>query len=383
MGLKFSHGELVSIDIARGLAALSVFIYHYGIGNVLAKYTGLEFFKLISWPGANIAVPLFFVLSGYCIHRSEWKRLQIHAKFSVQSYFRRRFWRIYPIYAVALLFSVLINYLRGHADTGEDIIVHALMLQVFSESSFNSINLVMWTIAVECYLYAIYPLWLKIRMRFGLGTGVLLVMIVNLLSCMVTFYIFDPQSNVARLFFLNTWCGWVAGAALYELLESNHAWFKSAHWWVTGLLVWGIVMLMRPEYGMTDLWRVFDAPVLMLLAVWPLCGLVLADNHMAATTGLAKTVVAAIGLIGAASYSLYLFHIPLIELRNIIQAGADPGFSRIIFQAIWFLVILLMCRWTYLLIERPMLRIGHRLSEHHDPAHLYIRERPDKIRTGK
>jgi peptidoglycan/LPS O-acetylase OafA/YrhL len=50
--------ELVSINIGRGLAALSVFVYHYGVGQVLVKYTGFSALNWLAYPGALYGRPL-------------------------------------------------------------------------------------------------------------------------------------------------------------------------------------------------------------------------------------------------------------------------------------------------------------------------------------
>ena len=66
---------LISINVARGVAAFSVFVYHYGLGKILAKYTQIPEFNYLSIPGAEYGVPLFFAISGFCIHRSEWLQI--------------------------------------------------------------------------------------------------------------------------------------------------------------------------------------------------------------------------------------------------------------------------------------------------------------------
>jgi peptidoglycan/LPS O-acetylase OafA/YrhL len=99
--------NLIAIDIARGFAALSVFVYHYGVGSVLEKATGLQAFNFISTLGSVYAVPLFFTVSGFCILWSQLRQVQRQGNSSLnyKNYVWRRFWRIYPTYLVVLLFS--------------------------------------------------------------------------------------------------------------------------------------------------------------------------------------------------------------------------------------------------------------------------------------
>lgn len=83
-----------SLDLWRGVACLMVVIYHSDY--YLAESTGTN-----QWPAVSailarfwIGVPMFFVISGYCISAaadSERSRLR-----GTMSYFKRRFRRIFP-----------------------------------------------------------------------------------------------------------------------------------------------------------------------------------------------------------------------------------------------------------------------------------------------
>jgi peptidoglycan/LPS O-acetylase OafA/YrhL len=111
---NFVNSNLISIDIARGFAALSVFIYHYGLGSVLEKATGSPVFNAVSIPGAVYAVPLFFLVSGFCIHQSQLRQEQKQGNtLNYKKYIVRRFWRIYPTYLVALLFSCAVRSMEN------------------------------------------------------------------------------------------------------------------------------------------------------------------------------------------------------------------------------------------------------------------------------
>src|ERR1700677_1163673 len=153
--------SLMSIDLARAIAALAVFVYHYGVGHVLATATGIEQFNWIAEPGARWAVPLFFAISGYCIHLSEWSYLSQRQQTAIDlgRYATRRFWRIYPPYWFALLFSFAIATQAGETFSGRDLLVHLGMMQSLSSESFNTMNVVLWSVSVEEFLSLIYPAW--------------------------------------------------------------------------------------------------------------------------------------------------------------------------------------------------------------------------------
>jgi peptidoglycan/LPS O-acetylase OafA/YrhL len=71
---------------------------------------GLSMLQLFFTLG-GVAVDLFFVLSGYCIHRRGARELATNPKASLdlKQYAIRRIWRIYPTYVAALFLTALID----------------------------------------------------------------------------------------------------------------------------------------------------------------------------------------------------------------------------------------------------------------------------------
>jgi peptidoglycan/LPS O-acetylase OafA/YrhL len=129
---------LTSINVARGLAALSAFVYHYQVGAVLAKYTGISALNWTALPGANYGVTLCHVISGFRIHGSEWRRLQRdpEAALSLRGYAERRVRRNHPVYLFALQVSCLLNGINGYWPSFTDGTDHVFLLHGFSRVYF-------------------------------------------------------------------------------------------------------------------------------------------------------------------------------------------------------------------------------------------------------
>src|SRR5205085_3405400 len=113
--------RLKSVDVLRALAALTVLAYHtravfwVGVAEMYQKY-GLQLnfnallgYMTLPFKFGYLGVELFFVLSGYCIHRRGARLLANveGAKLELRDYALRRLWRIYPTYLVAMIFSGL------------------------------------------------------------------------------------------------------------------------------------------------------------------------------------------------------------------------------------------------------------------------------------
>ena len=107
------------IDLLRGLSCLGVLLYHvrvdlwvgwWQITSYPQEYS--TFAKLMAWlsvptPFLGFAILLFFLISGFCIH---YPNTVPNANPCWKTYFIRRFWRIYPTYFIAILFTALISY---------------------------------------------------------------------------------------------------------------------------------------------------------------------------------------------------------------------------------------------------------------------------------
>src|SRR4051794_24338586 len=113
------HHRLASVDFLRGFAALAV-VFHHALFYDAPPSNPPGYFRVaysILHHG-QLGVPLFFVISGFCIHLN-WARR--YAESGQQGldflrFWKRRFHRLYPPYFIALYLSmglVVASYLVG------------------------------------------------------------------------------------------------------------------------------------------------------------------------------------------------------------------------------------------------------------------------------
>lgn len=156
--------RLDAVTGLRGVAFLMVFVFHCflelnsGAGGVVgAIYSNAWNYFFPHHLGA-MGVQLFFVVSGFCIHRSRliWRRSNPEAPEAawIKTYCGRRLYRIYPMYLVTLLALQVIE--RGPL---QDLVWHAALVQNLVPDQINRINPSLWSLAVEAQLYALYPIW--------------------------------------------------------------------------------------------------------------------------------------------------------------------------------------------------------------------------------
>ena len=167
----------------RGAGALAVVFAHALIAAPYLTIGGAWFAQLVQlifWISAT-ALPMFFVVSGFCIHLAQIRHEGI-VRFRFAAFWRRRMWRLYPTYFVAVCCSIGLLLLLWGAGRGAELLVrypeprgawlaadfgmHVLMLHglhpVFDHGAANP---PLWSLAREEYLYLMYPLLLLLRRR--------------------------------------------------------------------------------------------------------------------------------------------------------------------------------------------------------------------------
>ncbi len=306
---KNSH--FVAADVLRAVAVLMVVAYHtltprYG---ELLPWAGWfrdfsappspKFFSLYPITFGWAGVSLFFVLSGFCIHLSFLRS----TAFSLPHFFWNRVWRIAPAYFVALVaFSLLTHVEFFHLYGWKQFFAHLFFLQDFRGYTFFAINPSFWSIATEMQLYCLFPLLLMVRQRRGIEGCLVVTLAVGLLwrvAAVAKWGLPDHLISPAFCSPLMTWFDWTLGAYVAERAAQSRAAFRyRAVWVVLGLAAFVASTLYKPLTAFSfSLAAVVSAVVLDGL-VW---------------TPLRKTaLVSALSFVGTVSYSIYLWHQPLV-----------------------------------------------------------------------
>lgn len=315
----------------RGVAIFFVFAFHC----FLVSYWPLRSAAELKWSGwfrdfhepasvlsalpltlGWIGVPIFFVVSGFCIHLSH-ERSQ---KKSWRVFVIRRFFRIYPPYLVALLFFALVwpwtklnftsDLIHIHPQwyfSLAQLGIHVLLVHNFSPIALFGINATFWSIAVEVQLYLLYPLvfWILRTSNFRRILWVTGTIEIGLRSLEAFLIFLHPAINIPIWFAYEPfmfWFSWTMGVALAEAylqgkpLPFNHA-----------LFVWPLVMLAC--YNVKPL-----ASFCFTLTALATASVI---NRLLKRGG--ESSPGKFGLIsrhfhfaGTVSYSAYLIHLPLL-----------------------------------------------------------------------
>lgn len=142
------NNEIRSITGLRAIAALGVYINHFG--NPAWFPNSLNNIQ----SNGGFAVPFFFVLSGFVLTLAHDGK-----KIDARVFYLNRFARIGPTYLVALLIAVAYVSLSGFT-FDHVFMMHLFGLQAWfptSDSGF-AFNGPGWTISVEIFFYALFPI---------------------------------------------------------------------------------------------------------------------------------------------------------------------------------------------------------------------------------
>lgn len=289
------------IAVLRGIAILLVLGYHLFPGKL---------------PWGFVGVDIFFVISGYLIAQilgkdTSWQK--------IGGFYISRARRIYPALVIVLGVSLVAGFtflLDDELSVLLDSVTFSLLqLQNFYEMSRNgyfvdAVNfrplLHLWSLGVEFQFYIIFPILMLVGRRISLS---LVTVCILLAGSSLLLGVLLPVAEPADKFFIPITRFWelALGAICYQFISKG--WQAQGGWrWLAlglSLVCWsGVVLGIRSDPGYPG-----------LLALLPTLGAV---SFLVArpTSELNAGVLRPIFFIAAISYSLYLWHFPVIEFAR-------------------------------------------------------------------
>jgi peptidoglycan/LPS O-acetylase OafA/YrhL len=326
------------IDGLRALAVLFVVLFHFKLG----------------FPGGFVGVDVFFAISGYLIGGHIYQS-KLEQRFSWGSFYVRRIKRILPaLIAVVVLVWLIMFFIATPADfrkMGRD--AAATMLSASNVTLWNSIDyfspsaehnplLMTWSLGVEEQFYFLAPLLILALTRCRKNVRIALMATITLI-CFVIAAIGTVKAPHSA-WFLTPFRAWeLFGGALLGMIHSHHSAglavkasnFKSA----IGIV---LITLCALYYdNLTPFPGVSALPVIL--------GTLLLLDAQSSFINRRLLSWRPLRFIGLISYSLYLWHWPVISLYYYL-CEASPGMGVSL-----LLVALSMALATisYFIIEKP------------------------------
>ncbi len=326
------------IDGLRALAIIPVVLYHAGIPG---------------FGGGFVGVDIFFVISGFLMASLISKEIA-KGEFSLIRFYERRIRRIFPaLFAVLATSSVAAWFLLMPAEFAyfaRSLKAAALFtsnIQFDKESGYFDIGAQMkpllhtWSLAVEEQFYILFPLLLLVLNRFAQRYIAPILAGLLAVSFMAsTWTLFRSQPDA---FYLLQFRGWelLLGAllALGVLPVPKQSRVRA------GLASAGVLLIAIAVFGFSER-TLFPGPAALLPCLGAALVIHARDELGPASRVLQSRPMVFVGLI---SYSLYLWHWPLIVFsREVTGRELSPMQGGLIVLASLALAII---SWRF--IERP------------------------------
>ena len=375
---------LPSIDSLRALAVLAVIIYHVDVNYL---------------PGGFLGVDLFFVLSGYLISSLIIKEFRKTGTVNLYNFYIRRARRLLPavyfMITVGLVVMVLFNEVllrKSHLDAIFGYIYSSNWWYIFHKLDyFDSFGAQspfkhLWSLAIEEQFYMIFPLLFllvngKKKSKDGtykLNKNFLYVVLGLILVSLIAYILLFDINNISRIYFgtdtraFSLLVG-VVGAILYpmERLHSKVTPQQNMIYSVVSLVSIATlitVMIYTSEYN-TWLYR----GGFLLVAILGLIVIISSGKQHTLMSKLLsfKPVV----FIGKISYSLYLWHFPILVLTTPVSEIGNPN---IIFVILRVILTFVLATASYVFVETPIRKLG--FKNYINVIFKKLKKRPRKSR---
>lgn len=351
MTTKIEVEKLWRNDITglRALAVLPILIYH-------------AFPQLI--PGGFFGVDVFFVISGFLISSIIFRNIQ-NGTFSYLSFYDKRIKRIIPNLLLLLTFVMLVGYfllfspdynnLGRHVYSSAGFIENFRLLSevdYFTEDALRKPLLHLWSLAIEEQFYIFFPLLSVFLWRVKPSVKLMGFFIIAVITLSFTMCLITHDKSYAFYFPLTRF--WELGGGIFlAYIESFHVvdTKRIARNLRNSLSFIGFSLIIFSLFGYDSEW-----PHPGLFTVIPVLGSVLLilakPDALINRTVLSWRAMTYVGLI---SYSLYLWHWPILVYLNI--SYSNPPFYYLLLA---LLVAFIWASLVYCYVENPM-RLSKRI----------------------
>ncbi|SDW20653.1 acyltransferase family protein [Pseudomonas sp. NFACC08-1] len=345
-----STQHIPAIDGLRALAVLSVIIFH------------ADFLKAL--PGGFTGVDIFFVISGYVISQSLSARANLSFVAYLADFYRRRFLRIVPALLSMLLVCGMLSamfvpqaWLSAQNDrTGlaaffglSNFVLAWNTDTYFSPSTQLNPYTHTWTLAVEEQFYLVFPLihflWLRYRERSKLVWTLLpLLALVSL-----AYSAFETRDHPHEAFYLLPSRFWelAAGAILFQMIATGRLAPTSP--FVSQVALLGGLALVTSGLFLADE-RQFPFPWALITVSGTLLIIAAVAQETAPSSRLLRLLQSSPATyIGRLSYSLYLWHWPVLVLLR-----WTTGLELLVVQLAYPVIVMALAAASYHWVETPL-----------------------------
>ena len=312
-------------------------------------------------PGGFFGVDIFFVISGYLISGIIFREL-IAGAFSYKTFYAKRIKRILPNLLLLFAFVSIAGYVFllpiEYANLGKHIYSSAAFFQnfrllsevgYFTEDALRKPLLHLWSLAIEEQFYIVFPILCALIWRVKkarvllLGAAAALIVSGSFAACL---WVRDLSFN----FYFPLTRFWELGFGILLAYVESYGLFRPgqmAKGLRSALSCIGLVLVLAPMAAYSASWR--HPGIVTLLPV--LGSVLLIAAHADAVVNRTLLSWRPMTYVGLISYSLYLWHWPLLAFLFLVNPSA-PAWCTVLA----LILSLLLSSAVYRYVENPVRR---------------------------
>jgi peptidoglycan/LPS O-acetylase OafA/YrhL len=309
------------LDGLRGIAALCVVVYHYGL------------FKNLSWlNGAWASVDLFFLLSGFVIaHAYENKILQGMGQVS---FYLARLIRLYPMYLIGLTLGLLAAVVSSTSPVHAEKMTNAWLLGMFWIPTWKTdiwpvgthsivgpsfpLNVPSWSLFFELCANAVFYFYVRMRKPKLVFVVFLLLLPAYISISLLIPGVFNQGHSVDGFLFgfPRVMFGFFGGVFIYTYRRHLMSWLQrfigpslNVHLTLTLMCLSLLLILFTVGGGKSAFINsITIAPATVFLMSW---------LQPDTTKPLGRSLAHGCETLGTLSYPVYVLHMPLLMMTYI------------------------------------------------------------------
>jgi peptidoglycan/LPS O-acetylase OafA/YrhL len=297
--------KLTKLEAIRGFAAFYVAVGHLVLSHDFFNSSVKFIFRF-----GQEAVILFFLLSGFVIYLSIHKTCDLRFK----DYFIKRFRRIYPTFIISILitlFVVAFNNNLSRAFSWQELLGNLFMLQDFNYAKpggwVNTFlgNSPLWSLSYEWWFYLIfYPIYKVLPQN---NYRIYFVLTISIVSWF-TYLIFPNHASLIISYLIIWWAGLESAVVFTRDRRFTYRNMKHILICLFMMLLVSFIPLFYEGNYQFGIYPVLTFRHFLSAFFFMVLGLIWWRNKL---LGFDK-MIGSFSKIAPISYSLYLFHYPLL-----------------------------------------------------------------------
>jgi peptidoglycan/LPS O-acetylase OafA/YrhL len=334
------------IDGLRAVSISTVVLFHLG---------------LLGLPGGYIGVDVFFVISGYLITGVILNDIEQNS-FSFLKFYDRRIRRILPVLLLMLIVVTAFGWLflfpgeyEGEATSALYAIASASNIYFLGNTGYfdtasNTMPLLhTWSLAVEEQFYIFWPLTLFLVAAAGRRRSILLALSIGIALASFAWNVHLVGIEPKRAFYQSDARAWELAIGAIIAIAPESVWPRSKRLANLSSLS-GLALILYASFHLTE-----GSPFPGTNALFPVAGAAFIIIPWQSETWIARVLsLSPVVLLGKVSYSLYIWHWPIIVFSRHYNLDAAPNTFE---SAMLLALMLAVATASWRFVEQPIRRI--------------------------